>query len=1050
MKKFLNLFFSTRAAGLYILLFAGAIGTATFIENDFGTSAAQKLIFKAKWFELLLVLFGISILVNIFRYRMIQQKKWAILTFHAAILVILLGSAATRYLGYEGMMHIREDNTSNTFISSDTYILFEARQQGKTYRFGEKVNFATLGRNQFKKQYQIGNDVIEAELENFIPNPENVLEPSEEGGPVLKLVIAGSGGREEYYLAENDFRNLNGTWFNFGNPEQPQAINIYYRNDSLVFKAPEVLTQLQMMIQKKDTIYPGGYNTLLVRSLYSNDHINFVIGDFNPKATLVMKPGDRKMKSESIAALQMKIAINGEPNSVYVYGSKGVEGTPQHVKGGQTDLAIAYGARQIQLPFSIKLRDFIMDRYPGTNSASSYASEVTLIDPRKNLKRDQRIYMNNILNYDGYRFFQSSFDQDELGTVLSVNHDFLGTWISYTGYFFLTLGMILTLFSKKSRFSEIARRLKDMHLTDQVRSTASLLFILALLLPQTGRAQSTAGAPVHVIDKNHAEAFGKLLVQDHKGRMKPMNTLTSEVLRKISRKESLFGMTSDQIFLGMTFYPEEWAGQPMIKLSSQEAIRNLIPIQGNLASFNDFFSPNGQYLLKDQVRKAFGMQNADRNQFDKEIMKIDERVNICNMIFNGSMARIYPTENHPEKLWLTPSDVVHQTDQAVETPPFIKNFFGAYAGAIQESMNTQDWTLANQQVAALHQYQQEKGGDLLISDSKVNMELLLNKMNVFSRLSKIYGMLGLVFLVLFFAKVFKPSLNMKWPTRISFYLLVACFVAHTVGLGIRWYVSGRAPWSNGYESMIYIGFTTVLAGLIFSRKSLGGMTATAILAATILMVAGLSWLDPEITPLVPVLRSYWLTIHVSMEAGSYGFLMLGAIIGLLNLVLMIFLTRRNEERVFRTIREMTYVSEMTLIGGLFMVSTGTYLGGVWANESWGRYWGWDAKETWALVTTLVYAFILHMRFIPGLRGQYAFNLASLFGFASVMMTYFGVNYYLSGLHSYAAGDPVPVPPSVYYTAITFTVISLLAYWRYKQITGKPREKAPPVGATNWV
>ena len=273
---------------------------------------------------------------------------------------------------------------------------------------------------------------------------------------------------------------------------------------------------------------------------------------------------------------------------------------------------------------------------------------------------------------------------------------------------------------------------------------------------------------------------------------------------------------------------------------------------------------------------------------------------------------------------------------------------------------------------------------------------------------------------------------MRRPTQIASLLLAACFLLHTVGLGIRWYVSGRAPWSNGYESMIYIGFTTVLAGLIFTRKSLGGLTATSILASTILMVAGLSWLDPEITPLVPVLKSYWLTIHVSLEAGSYGFLMLGAIIGLLNLLLMIFLTPANEARIGRTIREMTYISEMTLIGGLIMVSTGTYLGGVWANESWGRYWGWDAKETWALVTTLVYAFILHMRFIPGLRGPYAFSVASLFGFASVMMTYFGVNYYLSGLHSYAAGDPVPIPSFVYYTAAAFTAISLLGYWKYRQ------------------
>lgn len=210
------------------------------------------------------------------------------------------------------------------------------------------------------------------------------------------------------------------------------------------------------------------------------------------------------------------------------------------------------------------------------------------------------------------------------------------------------------------------------------------------------------------------------------------------------------------------------------------------------------------------------------------------------------------------------------------------------------------------------------------------------------------------------------------------------------------------------------------------------MAATAILASVILMVAHLSWLDPEITPLVPVLKSYWLTIHVSMEAGSYGFLTLGAIIGALNLLLMIFANQNNKTGLFRRVKEMTFISEMTLIGGLVMISIGTYLGGVWANESWGRYWGWDAKETWALVTILVYAFILHMRLIPGMRGLYAFNVASLFGFATVMMTYFGVNYYLSGLHSYAAGDPVPIPTFVYYTVGTLTLISLLAFWKYRK------------------
>ncbi|HJW28038.1 MAG TPA: cytochrome c biogenesis protein CcsA, partial [Saprospiraceae bacterium] len=513
----------------------------------------------------------------------------------------------------------------------------------------------------------------------------------------------------------------------------------------------------------------------------------------------------------------------------------------------------------------------------------------------------------------------------------------------------------------------------------------------------------------------------------------------------ISRKETYNGMSPEQVFLGMTFYPEEWTAQPIIKLSSQEAIRNLVHATGDRVSFNDFFASNGQYLLKDQVRAAYGRQAADRNATDKEIMKIDERVNICNMVFNGSMARIYPMPDDPNHEWKTPADAMKMPHDAGDAS-FVPHFFPDYSAAVMKAMDSGDWGDANSLVASLHDYQKKNAGSEYISERKVNMEIFLNKMNIFSRLSKIYGLLGFLFLLLFFARIFWSKISLRWSTNAAFYLMLVCFAAHTIGLAIRWYISGRAPWSNGYESMIYIGFTTVLAGMIFSRKSLGGLTATAILASTILMVSGLSWLDPEITPLVPVLKSYWLTIHVSMEAGSYGFLMLGAIIGLLNLLLMIFLTRNNQAKVFKTIKELTYVSEMTLIGGLIMISIGTYLGGVWANESWGRYWGWDAKETWALVTTLVYSFILHMRFIPGISGTYAFNFASLFGFASVMMTYFGVNYYLSGLHSYAAGDPVPIPPSVYYTATFFTVISILGYIGYRRVSAPPEEKAGALSA----
>ena len=1020
LKKILDRFFSTSAAGLYLVLFAAAIGIATFIENDFGTSAAQKVVYRARWFEILLVLFGISVLVNIFRFRMIQQRKWGVFTFHAATLVILLGAAATRYFGSEGIMHIREGGQTNQILSNETFLQFEVQKNGQSYRFDEEVFFASLGKNKFKEEYQIGDEVYQIRLLDFIPNPVETVRNDEGGKSIIKVVMGGANGREEYLIKQGDKLNINGILFNFSGIESSGAINIKYVQDSLLFKADQPLTQMVMATQDKDTLPPGHYHPLLLRSLYSLASGNFVVSEFNPSAGTIVTSSSSKMGNNSLGMARLEI-LSGDHTAVLgPMGNKGMIGKPETAVLGKTMVKASYGAKYMQLPFSLRLKDFIMDRYPGTNSASSYASEVTLVDAQNNVQQDHRIYMNNILNYGGYRFFQSSFDQDEKGTVLSVNHDALGTWISYLGYFLLTLGMILTLFSKKSRFYSLSHKLKQIRVKRKSLGTAGILLLLLSSLPNLMIGRDVIIDPNSVVDPVHAEEFSTLVVQDHKGRMKPLYTLASEILRKVSRKTDMYDQTAAQIFLGMTLYPKQWADIPLIKISRHEKVGELLGIQDKWAAYNDFFTP--EYILQDQVRRAYNLQPQERGTFEKELIKIDERVNIVNMVFSGRLMKIFPLKGDPGNTWISLADAQSHHQMASD---FAHSFFPTYAAAVQ----ARDWSQATQLKDDLCQYQQSHGMAVLPSSQKIKAEITLEKMNVFSRVGRYYGLFGLLTLLAFFLLVFNPSWDAKWPLRISLALLGICFLAHTAGLGLRWYVAGRAPWSNGYESMIYIAWTTMLAGLLFTRKSLGGLAATSILASTILMVAGLSWLDPEITPLVPVLRSYWLTIHVSLEAGSYGFLMLGAIIGVLNLILMIMANPRNRSRINDTIKEMTYISEMTLIGGLFMISVGTYLGGVWANESWGRYWGWDAKETWALVTILIYAFILHMRFIPGLRSLYAFNVATLFGLASVMMTYFGVNYYLSGLHSYAAGDPAPIPPFVFYSVGVLVLISLLAAWK---------------------
>jgi len=517
-----------------------------------------------------------------------------------------------------------------------------------------------------------------------------------------------------------------------------------------------------------------------------------------------------------------------------------------------------------------------------------------------------------------------------------------------------------------------------------------------------------------------------LLVQDQDGgRMKPVNTLSSEILRKICRKDRMMGMNSEQILLGMMINPIYWETVPMIKVSDKE-LKKVLGIEGKLASFNDFIEPEmGSYKLSELVEAAYNKKPVERTSFDKDVIKVDERVNVFYMAISGDFLAAFPEPGHPNNKWHNagnPYTVFDSTDAG-----FVENILPVYYRTVIEAMSSNNWADADSTLGYLKTFQERYGAEVIPSNLKTRLEITYNNINIFKRLFPFYGLIGLIFIIVLFTQVLSKGVNLKWIIQGLIWLIIAGFILHTIGLAIRWYVAGHAPWSNGYETMIYIAWGTVLSGILFSRKSKITLATTAILASVTLMVANLSWLDPQVTNLVPVLKSYWLVIHVAIITASYSFLGVGALLGFLNLVLISLQNKNNFEKLKHTIEELTNINEMNLIIGVFLVTIGTFLGAVWANESWGRYWGWDPKETWALVTVLVYSFIVHMRLIPGLNGVFAFNFAALIGFSSVLMTYFGVNYYLSGMHSYAAGDPVPIPVFVYYTVAVVSIVSILSY-----------------------
>ena len=1040
--------FSTSFAGIYILIFAVSIGVATFIENDFGTSSAMKLVYQALWFEVLLALFCITLVVNVVKYKMIEHRRWALVIFHFAMVMILVGAGITRYFSYEGTMHIREGDSSSTILSRDSYLNFHATSNGNLYEFNEPVLFSAIGNNDFNEKYNVAGRNVRVEVQDILPNPTNRLYQSTSGQPILKIVYGGSGSRQEFYLGAGERRTLFGLNFDFRQSledssavdfsETPTDINIYFSEGELFLKSRTNLSEMVMITQTKSALSANKVHPLKLRSLYDNGDKGFVFGDFLPSGELRLNSTGRKLEQSSTIGVFLKVTIDGVEFERYVFGRNGAEGRAEVFNVDGLEFSVSYGAKRIQLPFSLFLHDFIMDRYPGTDSPESYASEVTLIDERTQVREDHRIYMNHVLDHDGFRFFQSSFDQDELGTYLSVNHDYWGTMVTYFSYAFFTLGLIMVFFSKKTRFYKLSKKLKALQ---DNRFIFLTLLCVSSVLSQPSIAQESI-EPVlpelFYVDKDHAELFNTVVVQDFKGRMKPMQTLSNELIRKVTGKSNYGGASASTIVLSMYADANNWYSAPMVSFGKNTGIAEIIGVSSDhLASYKDFFFEDGSYKLSGEIRQVTVKNPVERGTYDKQLLKVDERVNIVGMIFSGSFFKVIPIEGDVNNTWVGERSINSQSEELKS--PIAQAFFSTYRRALFDAMQmfesgdsnkgVEIYHLCNQIIDELKQYQKLHGAAVIPSKSQIKTEISLNNSNIFNRLALYYFLLGILFLGLLFYSVFFPKGHAKKFRTTLVALVVIGFIFHTSGLGARWYITERAPWSNGYESMIYIAWTSVLAGLIFTRKSLGAMAATMVLGGAVLLIAMLSYLDPEITPLVPVLKSYWLTIHVSLIAGSYGFLMLGAIIGFINLLMYMVLSTKNKSNIIKIIKEMTYISEMTLTGGIVLLSIGTYLGGVWANESWGRYWGWDAKETWALVSILVYAFILHMRLIPGLKSVFAYNFATLFGLSSVIMTYFGVNYYLSGLHSYAAGDPVPIPTWVYFAVAATIVVSLIAYFQ---------------------
>ena len=1021
-----------------LLIFAASIGYATFAENSSGTEYAKEIVYNAKWFELLLVFLIVNMLGSAIRYKMTNKRKFSVLLFHLSFIIILIGAGITRYFGSEGIMHLRQGQTSNEITSDKSSVLVVAEYKGEKVEKSFPASFSETSSNDFSQSIEIGGKTIHIENELYIPNSIETLEADEKGEPAFNLFVMNQNSQgQDIILAAGESTESGGIQFAFADSTVKADVHFTMNGDQLFMQANAPVAKMSMMESSEVSIPAGTLLPAQERTIYKSGNLVFVLKKFMTHAKKSITQFNPDMNKSGVMILPKNAIVfnvtDGElSKKLNVLSAEGEVLSPGTCLLNDVKVSISYGNLPQKLPFSITLRQFQLDRYPGSNSPSSYASEITLIDKEMKTQQPFRIYMNNILNYRGYRFFQSSYDPDEQGTVLSVNHDYWGTMVTYIGYFFMLIGMILTLFNKNSHFFTVIKLSNAL----QQKRKASKTLLLAGLLIASG---SVFAAKTPNTKKAHLEALSSLLIQDEvQGRVEPLSTYASDLVRKITKKTSYNNQSAVEVVLGMCTNPEKWQKEPVIKVAHEELAKELGSVT-DYVSIQQLFDNKGQYKLGEKVETAYQKDPSARNQYEKELINVDERLNIMNSIFTGRILNIFPIAGHDTEKWTAvnfsaetaaepakgskPLNGKTATDKSVDR----KSLLSSYFSAVLHAEESGDWSFANSALLSLKNYQFLNGGVQLPSKTKVKFEVFYNNLSIFLTLAILYGLLGVLLIGLHIINILKYKPKIEKYLNKSIYPLMLMFALYTAGLLMRWYISGHAPWSNGYEAMIFVGWGASLAGLVFAGRSPVTLAITSLLSAIALSVAGMSWMNPEITNLVPVLKSYWLVVHVAVITSSYGFFAMAAMLGIFNLCLMIARTEKNKVRLNESVQEFSYIIELALTIGLFMLTVGTFLGGIWANESWGRYWGWDSKETWALVSVLIYSAILHLRTIPKTNSLLILNTVSVLGFGSVIMTFVGVNYYLSGMHSYGQGTPPPIPTGVYIALVGIFALVGFAY-----------------------
>lgn len=622
-----------------------------------------------------------------------------------------------------------------------------------------------------------------------------------------------------------------------------------------------------------------------------------------------------------------------------------------------------------ELGFEVSLKNFNVVNYPGTDAPMDYVTTLTANT------QEIKVSMNNIGSFNGYRFIQSGYDSDMQGTTLGVYHDPWGIGITYTGYALLFISLIATMASKKTRMRHLYRKALSLQ--------GAKAWAVTALLAVSSFATSANAQEMVKIDGDIADDFGKICVL-YNSRITPINTVATSFVTKLCGKPTWDGLSSNQVFAGWIFDVPYWETVKMIEIKEKKA-QELLGINGKWASFDDFWDNYNNYKLDAPLKKAY--KDGD-TKLQKQLRDADEKFNIIRMLYGGEMLKMFPyagKQGHMQ--WFAPGQPLGNLKLDEKELVFIKKSMDYLA----ESIITGDKARAEEIAKKIYSYQHVRGKAVVPTKFRIYTETFYNKTNAQRLPVMLYLTLSLVLAI-----VSTLSLNngKQKKTRLVSSVLTWVMLIHTtLLLTLRWFVSGHLPMSNGYETMQFMAWATLIVTLVMQKRFLPVKQFGPLLSSFALLVAMITDGNPQITQLMPVLQSPLLSVHVMVIMFSYALFGLTALIGLQGLIAH---HRKQEEKE----QQLAALSQFLLYPAVALIAIGIFIGAIWANVSWGRYWSWDSKETWALVTMLIYSAPLHAE-IKWLRKAQHMHIYMLLAFLSVLMTYFGVNYFLSGMHSYA-------------------------------------------------